>query len=260
MKTYLYKNAFAGVIPNTLYQRRIIFLFILLSYSILAFSNTNNAGSNEQTFNSAALESGVSVDTNHQQPVEFNLPLVLLSFTVSMEGSKQVKVEWVTGSEKDLAHFVIERSNDGKNYVEAGMVNAAGTSVVKKNYTFTETIGANFPRGVVYYRLRMIDIVNRYQNSVIRNIQVEDKVVSEMKMVAYPNPVVNEVKISIPSSWRKKQVSYDVYSLNGTLLKHISAKPYNQTEVVGMQEFGTGIYVVKASTDTDSAMQRIVKK
>lgn len=257
MKTYLQQNAFAGVIPNTLYQRRIIFLFILLSLSILAFSNTNTGSDKELTLTGAVLR--FSVDTN-QHPAEFNLPLVLLSFNVSLENSKQIKVEWATGSEKDLAHFVVQRSTDGKTYTETGTVNAAGTSTVKKQYTFTETIGPNFPKGVVYYRLKMIDKENRFQNSLVRTLKIEDNAVSEVQMVAYPNPVINEVKISIPTSWQKKQVSLNVYNLNGVLLKHITAKAYSQTETVGMQEFGTGVYVVKASTDTESAMQRIVKK
>jgi hypothetical protein len=248
MKTY-HPNAFAGVLPNTLNQRRIIFLFCLLSLSILAFSNNNN---NSNVRGNLAMN---SVDT----AVEFSLPLVMTSFTAVLSSSKEVKLEWVTGMEKDLSHFVVERSVDGKEYKAAGKITAAGNSGAKRVYAFTDIL-KNVERKTVYYRLKMIDIENRYQNSQIRTIKLSAGAISGAQMTAYPNPVIDELKVTIPSAWQRKQVSYDVYNTNGILVKHITTGAASQTEIVNLQGFGAGMYIVKASTESESLMQRIVKK
>ena len=243
MKTYSQQNAFAGVLPNTLIQRRIIFLFILLSLSILVLSN-----------NAVARNLNNNSDTT-----QFSLPLVMTSFNAALTGKKQVKLEWVTGMEKDLSHFVVERSIDGKEYVEAGRVSATGNSGAKRTYSFTDEL-KTVQSKTIYYRLKMIDVEKRYQNSQVRTIKLSENVVTGAQILAFPNPVIDELKVTIPMSWNRKQVTYDVYTTNGQLVKHFSTASASQTEIVNMQGFGSGMYILKASTDNESLMQRIVKK
>lgn len=193
----------------------------------------------------------------YQAPVEFSLPLVLTSFNAAVE-NKRVILNWVTGMEKDLSHFVVEKSINGKDYTDAGVVFAAGNSGVKKEYVFADAL--NTSKGVIYYRLKMVDMDQRYQSSAIRVIKVSNEDdVAAIKLQAYPNPVVNEVRITIPYSWQNKQVVYDIFNTNGQRVKQVVNKTASQTETVNMSGLGAGVYVVKATTGNESAMQRIIK-
>jgi hypothetical protein len=194
----------------------------------------------------------------YQVPVEFTLPLVLNSFNASLD-SKKVILSWETGMEKDLSHFVVEKSTNGKDYTEAGIVFTAGNSGVKKEYVFSDPITGT--SDVLYYRLKMVDMDKRYQNSAIRVIKMSNSEVSaDVKILAYPNPVVNEVRITIPATWQNKQVNYDVFNTNGQRVKHFTNNTASQTETVNMQDLGAGLYFIKASTGNETAMQRIIKK
>lgn len=189
--------------------------------------------------------------------VEFTLPLVLKSFNASLN-SKKVDLSWVTGHEKDISHFIVERSTNGIDYSESGVVFAAGNSSAVQNYSFPDVLNTS-SKGVVYYRLKMMDSRKRYQYSPVRIVRIGDAP-TQVQVQAYPNPVVNELRVTVPANWQKKQVSYEVYNMNGNMVKRIVNTNASQTETVNVQDLGTGTYVVKAYTQDEAASQRIVKR
>jgi hypothetical protein len=192
-------------------------------------------------------------------PREFTLPLVLNDFNATLNTTNQkVMLNWQTGMEKELSHFVVERSVDGTNFTDAGMVFAGGSSGVKLNYSYTEQV-VSAPKGIIYYRLRMVDMDKKYQHSGIRVIRTSEAA-AVVKMTAYPNPAVNEVHVTVPNSWQNKAVNYQVFNNSGQLVKQINKSAASQTQTIDVKELGAGLYVVKASTATETATQRIVKK
>jgi hypothetical protein len=62
------------------------------------------------------------------------LPVKLVSFTAMLSSNKKVDLEWVTASEINTSHFVIERSTDGSTFSDAGTVFAFGNTTEQKNY------------------------------------------------------------------------------------------------------------------------------
>jgi hypothetical protein len=240
MRTYLYTHNCAVITLQRpdIFRKSIFLLFsTLITFAVFAGepSAPNNASNN----------------------AEFSLPLVLKTFNVVMN-NKKAQLSWVTGHEKDLSHFVIERSTNGIDYTETSIVFALGNLTAVQNYNFSDPLNAS-AKGVIYYRLKLIDSRKRFQYSPVRLIRLSDAS-GEMKVQAYPNPVVNELRITVPSSWQNKQVSYEIYNLNGSLLKRITTLNASQTETLNMKELGTGTYVVKAYTQTESASERIVKR
>jgi len=189
--------------------------------------------------------------------VEFTLPLVLKNFNAVLN-NKKVSLDWTTGHEKDLSHFVVERSTNGVDYAEAGIVFAMGNSTAVQNYSFSDMLNTS-SKGVVYYRLKMMDSQKRYQYSMVRIVRLGEAP-AEVKVQAYPNPVVNELRITVPAAWQNKQVSYEVYNVNGNLVKRVTTGNASQTETLNVQELGAGNYVVKAYTQTESASERIIKR
>ncbi|HEY0679026.1 MAG TPA: T9SS type A sorting domain-containing protein [Chitinophagaceae bacterium] len=245
MKTYPYTHARVVSLPHASILRKSIFLLFSTLITYIAFANSGSALTGDQ-------------ENPSQTPAaEFSLPLVLKSFNATLV-NKKVKLTWTTGHEKDLVYFVIERSTNGVDYSEAGFVFAAGNASLMQ-YSFPDVM-PNASRGVIYYRLKMMDSRKRFQYSPVRLVRISETTATELQVVAYPNPVINELRITIPAAWQNKSVSYEVYNMSGHLVKRIAAAHASQTETLNVRELGKGTYVVKAFTQTEVAAQRIVKK
>src|SRR5688572_3506920 len=183
--------------------------------------------------------------------------LVLTAFNAAITNNK-VALFWITGKEKDFSHFVIERSTDGVEYKDAALVFANGNSTVQQSYYFADAVNTT-SKTVLHYRLRMVSTGGKYSYSAIRIIRTGEAVQGN-QLQLYPNPVVSELRITIPESWQNKPVSYDVYNGNGQLVKRIVNQTASQSELVNMQGMGAGVYMVKAFSGTDTAVQWIIKK
>ena len=193
---------------------------------------------------------------NYKTPSEFGLPLVLQNFTANLNG-KGVTLNWTTGKEKELSHFVIERSVNGLEYNEVGIVMAKGNSDVKVNYSFSDVINTKV-NGVVYYRLKMLDGDGSNQLSQVRLIRIGD-VNENMSVAAYPNPVISELRVTVPASWQNKSISFDLYNASGQIVKHVVAGKASQTETLNVNDLTVGLYIMKVSNGNETAVQRIVK-
>lgn len=193
---------------------------------------------------------------NYQAPAESMLPLSLLDFSARLQSSS-VSLNWITGMEKSFSHFVIERSVNGLEYKEVGMVFGNGNTSVKQQYAFTDAVNTK-AKGVIYYRLKMVDQNGSYQRSAIRLIRVGEETTT-MAISTYPNPVTSEIRITIPAQWQNSAVTYDVYTAGGQLVKHVVRANSSQTEMINVADLTNGIYIVKASNASASATQRIIK-
>jgi len=187
---------------------------------------------------------------------EFSLPLVLTEFSATL-ANKHVGLNWITGKEKSLSFFVIERSVNGIDYKEIGIVVASGGANVKTTYNFSDEIN-NKATGIVYYRLKMVDFEGRSQRSQVRLIRIgEEK--DALRLDTYPNPVTSELRITLPLAWQNETVSFDLYNANGQVVKHMVAAKSNQTEILNVNDLRTGLYIMKVSNGSETAVQRIVK-
>lgn len=197
--------------------------------------------------------------TGSNQTSQFNLPLVLTAFSASLI-NQNVVLNWTAGQEKQLSHFVIERSTNGRDYSEVAIVVTESNDNVKQQYQYKDAVKPQ-SSGILYYRLRLVDLQGRYQNSSVRIVKPGDMAAEkEINISVYPNPVSTALRITIPSDWQNKPVNYDVYNSKGQLVKHTSNSQSGQTEVVSMQELGAGLYVVKAYTESAIATKCVVKQ
>lgn len=193
---------------------------------------------------------------NYQAPVEFRLPLVLQRFD-AVYNNGMVSVNWSTGMEKDLSHFVIERSSNGSDYQEVGMLFTEGNTDMRREYSFPDRIGTGHS-GVLYYRLRMVDMDGRFQYSPVRLIRIGEAQ-EQVKLLTYPNPVVNELRVTIPAAWQNQDVSFAIINSNGQVVKQVRNSRAGQTETINVQDITAGVYFVRVTAGSASAIQRIVK-
>lgn len=185
------------------------------------------------------------------------LPVNLTAFDVSLINRK-IAATWSTSVEKDASHFVVQRSTDGVEFTDAGIIFTEGNSSASRSYSFRDPISTN-SKGVLYYRLKMVDLDGQFELSPIRIVKLGESD-GRLELQAFPNPVVNELRITIPESWQNKQVVYELYTSDGQLLKRFLNKSATQTEIINMQYYQPGSYVVKALNDKEMASQRIIKR
>jgi hypothetical protein len=77
--------------------------------------------------------------------------------------------------------------------------------------------------------------------------------------MTYPNPVGNEVRVTIPASWQNKEVKYEVFNTSGQIVIVKMNTNASQTEVIDMSNMSRGLYIVKLTNGTQTAQQKIIK-
>jgi len=232
-----------------------------------SFTFTPNVGFSGPVanFTYQLADNGFDPDTSNLALVTINysspilLPVKLVSFSAMLNTDK-VDLKWTTSSEKNVSHFSIEKSNDGINFSEAGIVFANGNTSETMNYSFTDGNINTSQAGVIYYRLRSIDIDGKSELSPIKTIRIGKKNEQSISILTYPNPVSSELRITIPASWQGKKVSYELLNSNGqTLIKNITAAG-SQTETLNVNSLAPGFYIVKVVSNGETAQQKIIKR
>jgi hypothetical protein len=189
-------------------------------------------------------------------PIE--LPLKLVAFNAMLNNNKTY-LNWTTASEINVSHFVIERSPDGVNYSDAGIVFANGNYTDKTNYSFSDNL-LNIQSGIVYYRLRSVDADGKAEYSDVRIIRISKQVDNNITILTYPNPVTNELRVTIPSNWQNKKVTYELFQANGQVAKKTESANSNQTETLNVNNLSPGFYIIRVSCNSETALQKIVKQ
>jgi hypothetical protein len=187
------------------------------------------------------------------------LPVKLESFTAQLNNDK-ADLKWISSYEKDVNYFSVEKSLDGKEYKQAGIVFAIGNSSTMNSYTFLdENIDLSKP-GVIYYRLRSVDIDGSYEYSTIRMITIGNQNKNALSVQAYPNPVSNELRVTIPLAWQNKKVNYELIGNNGLVIKKVIIGNASQTEAINVQSLAPGFYVVAVSYNGERIQQKVIKR
>ena len=129
------------------------------------------------------------------------LPVKLIDFTAKYDKNK-VMLNWTTAEEKQFSHFVIRAEHRRKNFNDAALLFTEGTSENRKDYSFTDANLAN-KGGLLYYRLRMVDVDKNTSYSAVRIIRLAEEKAT-LTLTSYPNPVVNDLRVTIPAKWQGK--------------------------------------------------------
>lgn len=196
---------------------------------------------------------------NFNTPVQITLPVKMVSFSATLNDDK-ANLKWTTASEINLSHFVVEKSLDGVSFTDAGVVFAYGDQSGTFNYSFVDNNINTAKAGMIYYRLRSVDKDGTTELSTLRMIRVGKQGEQLVKIVTYPNPATNELRITLPNSWQGKKVSYELVTNNGQVAMKGTETTSGQTQTLNISHLPTGFYVVKASCNDEVAQQKIIKQ
>ncbi len=191
-------------------------------------------------------------------PNQIILPVKLSAFTAIL-GDNKVDLRWTTSAEKNASHFVVEKSTDGKNFSEAGLVFAMGNTSADISYQFTDN-RIDRQTGNIFYRLRAVDIDGRAEYSDVRIIHLGNKQGIAFSVTAFPNPATTEIRVTIPREWQDKTVKYELVSLSGQPVLSVQDKNSTQTKSLPLQQVAPGAYILRVSSQGASLEQKIIRR
>lgn len=138
------------------------------------------------------------------------LPIELGSFTTKLN-LNTVDIRWVTISEENTSHFIVEKTLDFKNVQVIARQKAVGNSVVLQYYSAQDKRPAD---GINYYRLKSIDFDNTVSYSQWTAIKYQRL---QLKIEMYPNPAKDYVSV-IPGGNQTGSIQISIINQVGQVL------------------------------------------
>ncbi len=128
--------------------------------------------------------SGVKcVGTNSAMPVTYSEPL-----EVTKKQNSTI-LTWSVATQINNEKYIIEHSNDERNFSTIGEIAGDGTSNETKHYEYIHTLPSI---GINYYRIKQVDYDGKYSYSEIASVRYD----GDGETSIYPNPATSEVTIS----------------------------------------------------------------
>ncbi|MBC7389175.1 MAG: T9SS type A sorting domain-containing protein [Opitutaceae bacterium] len=177
------------------------------------------------------------------------LPVHLLNFN-AVKSEKGVKCEWAINDSYDSKEFLIEKSQDGKNWILVSVVPVVNKSNSVQSYTITDSFAGS---NIWYYRLSERSIYNELTALLISYLDLGDGQ-NDPIILIYPNPCQGELNIHISNNVEKAIV--EVLNLEGKTLLNSKLKPGVNT--FDLQLLTQGIYLAKIRYDRKVFSEKIV--
>lgn len=176
------------------------------------------------------------------------LPVELSEFEAKLDSKNHVLLNWTTMSESDNDYFIIEKSIDGENFEEIGLLDGSGNSSAELDYNYIDR--EPFP-GVNYYRLKQVDFNGDFSHSFIAPVYFKLNLSSEFTL--FPNPVISMVTLYTEHNVDMDKLS--VYDLEGRAV----ALEISQTEhgfLLDLSSLESGVYIVHLGGE----VQKLIKE
>ncbi len=133
---------------------------------------------------------GVDIDNNQRftigsvDAISTPLPIELIDFQAKKTKGNNVLLSWQTATDLNNDYFALERSVDGRNWIELEKIKGAGNSTTTLDYNYVDT---RPNQGQNYYRLCQFDFDGSREefNEKIRRVNFE---IRDIEFRLYPNP------------------------------------------------------------------------
>lgn len=186
------------------------------------------------------------------------LPVCLTNFGAKVN-DKTILVSWSTASENNSDYFMVQRSADGKNYVDLQKVRAAGQSQTPKNYRVSDPQPIT---GLNYYRLLQYDSDGKSTPYGPATVSFNNSAGTEIQsLTAGPNPFRNEVQLRFESG----SIGYQpltVYNIKGAVVYRSVIQINTGTNTLPLlvaPQLQAGRYLIEMGEGLDAKRMQIVK-
>jgi hypothetical protein len=171
------------------------------------------------------------------------LPVKLESFNGAYKNEK-VKLNWSTSAEVNFSRFEVERSINGIDYSESGIVFGDGSSASTTKYEFPDDL-SSVNSTIVYYRLKMVDDDETFSYSPVVVIRKGTNESARLSVFPNPSPGSN-VQLRL-SSVSRGSIEIKVFDLNGKILsKQVQSVSDGSNSInVKLPVLSNGVYTMQ---------------
>ena len=224
------------------------------------FSSTSTLGSINgirMYMNAFLTPTGLNLNCTLGATLLYVLPLRISEFNV-IHRNDVAELNWNTPENAAIIQFIIEKSFDGRNFNESGIVVASNNVNQNNVYRFNDAI-SNSQVSVIYYRIRSESKEDKYEYSETRTIRLS-KSGNGISISTYPNPVVNQLKINIPNEWNGKFVRYEVVDQGGRIVERFEELAITSVQALNVSKLQKGFYFLRVNCNGETAIQKISKQ
>lgn len=202
---------------------------------------------------------------NAKCKVDTTLPVELVYFFAEVY-EDSVLLKFGTATEVSNYGFEIQRAQNGLSFEVIGFVDGNGNSNSPKDYTFADSLVDR--SGLVYYRLKQIDFngTSEYSDTIsvnfVSNIKLENNSIPDKfdLFQNFPNPFnsMTNFQFNIPQI---SDFTFELFDINGQKIKTLfigELYPGNYSYQLNMDDFSSGIYLVKFYSKDYSSIKKIL--
>ena len=207
------------------------------TYTVILTSATNSPGTTlSYSVNGSAGTSTTSV------AFMGILPLTWGQVAAFRQG-QTVKVEWSTEQERDISHFVVERSLNGSLWIPLPFKIPAANKTTINNYQITDR---DYIAQQTFFRIKQVGMDGQSTYSAVKTVYAEK---ATSNLIVYPVPATNKFYIgNIPANQLKE---IKMINENGTMVKRWTSLQISYD----IHDIATGIYYLKIETKDGSVEQ-----
>ncbi|MEO0472036.1 MAG: T9SS type A sorting domain-containing protein, partial [Bacteroidota bacterium] len=178
-------------------------------------------------------------------------PVEWLNVGVEKQGS-QARIYWSTASELNADHFVVERSEDARNFTPLGQLAAKGTTTERSDYRFIDPTIEEKRR--FYYRIQQVDIDGSIDYSNVVELRAESL---SLSATVYPNPARDQVNLSF---YQEGQSEIKVINMQGqTMYETLTENKKGNLDItVALKGWAAGVYVVQINRNGEMEDIRLI--
>lgn len=218
--------------------------------------------SNEATYYYYAVITQADGDKIWTAPIRYTrrdgviLPVSLTGFEATLQGEKTAVLRWVTAQEQRSGTFIVERSINGRTFMEAGRVAAAGNSTTARNYEWRD---AQPLQQLTYYRLRQVDRNGAAQQSPVRTVSPRQREARQVHV--FPTPTAGNVPQLALRGFEGQPVSIRVISMVGRTVWSQSLTPttYQTQHALRLPaSLPQGMYTVQVTSGGQTYQTRLL--
>lgn len=170
---------------------------------------------------------------------EINLPVHLLSFTAEKNGREAI-LTWQTSDEQNNSGFEVQRSDDGIHFTAIGWINSNRGNTLINQYRFID----HSPHARKnFYRLKQVDLDNRYTWSGIRMLDMNKE---KQSLLLFPNPANDVISLSGVAAGEQLHL----YDAAGKLL--LFKKISGTQEMLEIAQLLKGVYLLRVTDNRNS--------
>jgi len=190
------------------------------------------------------------------EPLGGPLPITLKTFTATLQSNNMVQLAWSTLMEINCDRYEIERSIDGIQFSKTGTIAGHGYTHLDQYYKMTDDI-TGLKAGLVYYRLRQLDIDGKSSLSKVVSLRLK----KSSDFTISPNPFSSYVNINI--DWAKSENTIiKIFSMSGREMfsKNIQMnKGTNYVQLSELSSFSAGNYLIQFTTTEGKIFKQVTK-